>query len=35
VALNEDEMATEKMAEAIRRFAVDTRRLEKVVEAKL
>ena len=34
-ALNEDAMATEKMAEAIRRFAMDTRQLEKVVEAKL
>ena len=32
--LNEDPMATEKVAEAIRRFAVDTRRLEKIVESK-
>ena len=33
--MNEDTMATEKMAEAIRRFTVDTRKLEKIVESKL
>jgi transaldolase len=33
--MNEDAMATEKMAEAIRRFTVDTRKLEEVVESKL
>jgi transaldolase len=32
--LNEDAMATEKMAEAIRRFVVDTRQLEKIVQSK-
>jgi transaldolase len=33
--LNEDPMATEKMAEAIRLFAVHTRQLEAIVESKL
>jgi transaldolase len=33
--LNEDAMATEKMAEAIRRFVVDTCQLEKIVQSKL
>ena len=33
--MNEDAMATEKMAEAIRRFTVDTQTLEKIVESKL
>ena len=33
--MNEDAMATEKMAEAIRRFTVDTVKLEKIVESKL
>ncbi len=33
--MNEDAMATEKMAEAIRRFTVDTQKLEKIVESKL
>jgi transaldolase len=33
--LNEDPMATEKMAEAIRLFAVHTRELEAIVESKL
>ena len=33
--LNEDPMATEKMAEAIRRFTADTRQLEAIVESKL
>lgn len=33
--MNEDAMATEKMAEAIRRFTVDTLKLEKIVESKL
>jgi transaldolase len=33
--MNEDAMATEKMAEAIRRFAVDTRKLEEIVDSKL
>jgi transaldolase len=32
--MNEDPMATEKMAEAIRRFTVDTRKLEGIVESK-
>ena len=34
-ALNEDAMATEKLAEGIRNFAVDQRKLEKMIEAKL
>ena len=34
-AMNEDAMATEKMAEAIRRFTVDTLKLEEIVESKL
>lgn len=33
--LNEDPMATQKMAEAIRRFAVDTRQLEGIVGSNL
>ncbi|WOO41896.1 transaldolase [Rubellicoccus peritrichatus] len=33
--LNEDAMATEKLAEGIRRFAVDIRKLEALIEAKL
>jgi len=33
--MNEDAMATEKMAEAIRRFTVDTRELEEIVDSKL
>ena len=33
--MNEDAMATEKMAEAIRRFTVDTQKLQKIVESKL
>jgi transaldolase len=33
--INEDPMATEKMAEAIRRFAADTRRLQEIVESKI
>lgn len=33
--LNEDPMATEKLAEGIRKFAVDARKLEKMVQAKL
>ncbi|KAJ6222838.1 hypothetical protein RDWZM_001383 [Blomia tropicalis] len=33
--LNEDEMATEKLAEGIRKFAADARTLEKLIEAKL
>lgn len=32
---NEDQMATEKLSEGIRMFAVDTLKLEKVVAAKL
>jgi len=32
--MNEDPMATEKMAEAIRRFTVDTRKLQGIVESK-
>lgn len=32
--MNEDPMATEKMAEAIRRFTVDTRKLQEIVESK-
>lgn len=34
-ALNEDQCATEKLAEGIRRFAADTVKLEKLVSAKL
>ena len=34
-ALNEDAMATEKLAEGIRNFAVDQRKLEDLIEAKL
>ncbi|CUB04017.1 transaldolase [Marinomonas fungiae] len=34
-ALNEDAMATEKLAEGIRNFAVDQRKLEKMIEDKL
>ena len=34
-AMNEDPMATEKMAEAIRRFTADMRRLQEIVESKL
>lgn len=34
-ALNEDAMATEKLAEGIRNFAVDQRKLEVMLEAKL
>ncbi|MEC8080564.1 MAG: transaldolase [Pseudomonadota bacterium] len=34
-ALNEDAMATEKLAEGIRNFAVDQRKLEKMIEEKL
>ncbi|MBK9291802.1 MAG: transaldolase [Bacteroidetes bacterium] len=33
--LNEDAMATEKLAEGIRRFAADTRKLEQMVEPRL
>ena len=33
--MNEDAMATGKMAEAIRRFTEDTRKLERIVESKL
>lgn len=33
--LNEDQMATEKLAEGIRKFAVDTVKLEKVIREKL
>jgi len=33
--LNEDAMATEKLAEGIRNFAIDARKLEEVVKAKL
>lgn len=33
--LNEDEMATEKLAEGIRKFAADARTLEQLIEAKL
>ncbi|GIX21838.1 MAG: hypothetical protein KatS3mg121_0621 [Gammaproteobacteria bacterium] len=34
-ALNEDAMATEKLAEGIRRFAADQRRLEALLAARL
>ncbi|CCD71904.1 Transaldolase [Caenorhabditis elegans] len=34
-ALNEDAMATEKLAEGIRNFAKDARTLEKLIEAKI
>lgn len=34
-AMNEDPMATEKLAEGIRNFAKDTRKLEKIIRAKL
>jgi transaldolase len=33
--MNEDAMATEKMAEAIRRFTVDTLKLEEIVDSKI
>jgi transaldolase len=33
-AMNEDPMVTEKMAEAIRRFTVDTRKLQAIVESR-
>ena len=33
--LNEDQMATEKLAEGIRKFAADTVKLEKVIQEKL
>jgi transaldolase len=32
-ALNEDPMATEKLAEGIRAFAADTRKLEALIQA--
>jgi transaldolase len=32
--MNEDPMVTEKMAEAIRRFTVDTRKLQEIVDSK-
>ena len=32
-ALNDDAMATEKLAEGIRAFAVDTRKLEQLIQA--
>jgi len=34
-ALNEDAMATEKLAEGIRKFAVDQRKLETLIQAQL
>jgi transaldolase len=34
-ALNEDAMATEKLAEGIRKFAIDQRKLEQVISAAL
>lgn len=34
-ALNEDAMATEKLAEGIRKFAVDQRKLEQLIQAQL
>lgn len=33
--LNEDPMATEKLAEGIRKFAIDSGKLEKMIRAKL
>jgi transaldolase len=33
-AMNEDPMVTEKMAEAIRKFTVDTRKLQAIVESR-
>jgi len=33
--LNEDQMATDKLAEGIRKFAADTVKLEKVIREKL
>lgn len=33
--LNEDQMATEKLSEGIRKFAEDTRKLEKLIKQKL
>lgn len=33
--LNEDQMATEKLSEGIRKFAEDTRKLEKLIKEKL
>jgi transaldolase len=32
--INEDPTAKEKMAEAIRRFTVDTRKLQEIIESK-
>ncbi|MBY0419436.1 MAG: transaldolase, partial [Pararheinheimera sp.] len=34
-ALNEDAMATEKLSEGIRKFAVDQRKLESLIQAQL
>ena len=34
-ALNEDQMATEKLSDGIRVFAADSRKLEKAIAAKL
>ena len=33
--LNEDQMATEKLAEGIRKFAIDAVKLEKIIQAKI
>lgn len=33
--LNEDQMATEKLAEGIRKFAADTVKLEKLIKEKM
>lgn len=33
--LNEDQMATDKLSEGIRKFAVDVRKLEKLLQEKL
>lgn len=33
--LNEDQMATDKLSEGIRKFAIDVRKLEKLLQEKL
>lgn len=34
-ALNEDAMATEKLADGIRKFAIDQRKLESLIQSQL
>lgn len=33
--MNEDQMATDKLSEGIRKFAVDVRKLEKLLQEKI